>query len=87
MESADASAPARCAVALHARPAARAVTAARAFAGEIWFERDGNPANAKSLIAVLALEAGAGADITIHARGPGAAEIVERLRRLVEAEA
>ena len=87
MESADASASARCAVALHARPAARAVVAARAFAGEVWFERDGQRANAKSLIAVLALEAVAGAEITIHARGPGAAEIVERLRRLVEGEA
>ena len=87
MEPADASASARCAVALHARPAARAVTAARAFSGEVGFERDGNRANAKSLIAVLALEAVAGAEITIHARGPGAAEIVECLRRLVEGEA
>jgi phosphocarrier protein HPr len=67
------------AVALHARPAADFVRAAMGFAAEIVVSADGREANAKSLMAVLALGAKGGTALALRAEGPDADAAVERL--------
>ena len=67
------------AVDLHARPAADFVRAAMGFDSEIRVEHDGKEANAKSLMAVLALGAKGGSLLALSAEGDDAATAVEAL--------
>ena len=67
------------AVALHARPAAEFVRAAMGFDAEIVVSADGREANAKSLMAVLALGAKGGTSLGLRAEGPDADRALERL--------
>jgi phosphotransferase system HPr (HPr) family protein len=67
------------AVALHARPAADFVRAAMGFEAEIVVSADGRQANAKSLMAVLALGAKGGTSLALRAEGADAEAAVERL--------
>jgi phosphocarrier protein HPr len=72
---------------LHARPAAVFVKAAAGFRSSIRVrnvERDGPPANAKSILAVLAQGAGHGSRIEITADGEDEDLALEHLARLVE---
>jgi phosphotransferase system HPr (HPr) family protein len=64
---------------LHARPAADFVRAAMGFEADIRVSHDGQEANAKSLMAVLALGAKGGATLTLSAEGDDAAGAVEAL--------
>ena len=66
-------------VALHARPAADFVRAAMGFEAQIVVRAGGQEANAKSLMAVLALGAKAGTPLGLRADGPDADAAVERL--------
>ncbi|GAA4575131.1 HPr family phosphocarrier protein [Planotetraspora kaengkrachanensis] len=69
---------------LHARPAkifvqavARQGTAVRIRVG------DGKPVPANSMLAVLSLGAGHGAEVTLDADGPGAEEVLDALADLL----
>jgi phosphocarrier protein HPr len=67
------------AVALHARPAADFVRAAMGFDADIVVSADGRKANAKSLMAVLALGAKGGTPLALRAEGSDAEAAVEQL--------
>jgi len=69
---------------LHARAAARLVQIANRFQAETTIARDGQSANAKSIMGVLMLAAAKGSDVTIRAHGPDAAEAVSALGELIE---
>jgi phosphocarrier protein HPr len=68
---------------LHARPAARIVRLASAFAAEITVSKDGMDVNGKSIMGVMMLAAECGSEITIRANGPDAEEAVQALAELV----
>jgi phosphotransferase system HPr (HPr) family protein len=72
-------------VALHARPAAQFVRTAVGFASDIAVAVDGREANAKSLLAVLALGASAGTALRLTASGDDAPLALEALRDCVAA--
>jgi len=70
-------------VGLHARPAARFVTAAAAFDGEVYLARPGGPrVSAASMLAVLTLGVRGGEEIVITAEGDGAEELLDRLAEI-----
>lgn len=68
---------------LHARPAARIVRLANAFAAEIELAKDGLEVNGKSIMGVMMLAAECGSSITIRAKGPDAEQAVQALADLV----
>ena len=70
-------------VGLHARPAALFVQTAKQFNCDIQVTHGEKTANAKSILGVLALGAGQGAAITIHAEGENADQALETLKALV----
>jgi phosphoenolpyruvate-protein phosphotransferase len=70
---------------LHARPAAVLVSRAKSFRSEIQMAKNGRRGNAKSLVAVLALEVGNGDRVRFSAQGPDADQAVEDLAAFLEA--
>ena len=70
---------------LHARPAAQLVRTAVGFAAEIGVAVNGRKANAKSLLAVLALGATAGTPLRLTASGQDAAVALNALGECVAA--
>jgi phosphocarrier protein HPr len=70
---------------LHARPAAQLVRTAVRFAAEIGVAVNGREANAKSLLAVLALGATAGTPLLLTASGQDAAVALNALGECVAA--
>jgi len=54
---------------LHARAAAKLVHSASAFVSDVWLVRDGEEADAKSILGVLLLAAPQGAQLTIRCNG------------------
>jgi len=54
---------------LHARPSAQLTQTASRFACEIFIARDGRRVNAKSIMGVMMLAAGAGTVVTVDANG------------------
>lgn len=68
-------------VGLHARPAARFVRTAMRFSSDITVVRDDRRADAKSLVAVLQLEAGQGTRIQLEAEGEDADAALDALRQ------
>jgi phosphocarrier protein HPr len=71
-------------VGLHARPASMWVQTAARFRSQITVTYDGRTANAKRILEVLQLGAGAGAALTVRAEGDDAEEAVAALAALVE---
>ncbi len=69
---------------LHARPAALFVQTARHFRCALTVRHGERQANAKSILGVLALGAGPGAQVTVEAQGADAEEALATLRALVE---
>jgi phosphocarrier protein len=69
---------------VHARPAALLVQVAKDFPCEIYFERDDDRINGKSIMGIITLGAGFGAEIKLVAEGEGEREAVEALARLFE---
>lgn len=70
---------------LHARPASLLVQAAQRFPGTAVFVRKGDrEVNARSLLSVLSLGAGAGDTIAIRCDGPQESEAMAALSALVE---
>ena len=68
---------------LHARPASKFVEIADAFESDIYLLKDGQKANGRSILDVMAIAAGAG-EIVIVADGPDEKDAVERLVHEVE---
>ena len=64
---------------LHARPAAQVVKLAQNFDGEIILEKDGGKANARDLLALLALSCPQGTRLVLRATGPQAQEAATAL--------
>ncbi|MBW8804013.1 MAG: dihydroxyacetone kinase [Catenulispora sp. 13_1_20CM_3_70_7] len=74
-------------VGLHARPAAVFVKKAAALPVPVSLAREGGPAvNAKSMLAVMALDVRHGDRVVLAADGDGAAEAVEQLAELLETD-
>jgi phosphocarrier protein len=69
---------------VHARPAALLVQAAKDFESDIFFERDTDRINAKSIMGIITLGAAYGSEIRIIAEGKDEKEAVEALVHLFE---
>lgn len=70
-------------VGLHARPAALFVRAAANAPPDVTVAKgDGEPVNAKSILAVLSLDVRHGDEITIRAEGDAAEQVLDELARL-----
>jgi phosphocarrier protein len=69
---------------LHARAAARFVTLAAQFDSRIELARGGQRVNGKSIMGVMTLAAGLGAQLEVGAEGADAAQAVAALAGLVE---
>ena len=69
---------------LHARAATKLVLLATGFDCEITLSRQGQSANAKSIMGVLLLCGARGTRLTVEAIGPGAADAVAQLGALIE---
>ena len=61
---------------IHARPATLLVQTASKFASDINLEYKGKSVNLKSIIGVMSLGVGQGADVTISAEGPDEKEAI-----------
>jgi phosphocarrier protein HPr len=59
---------------LHARPVAKIAIAAQRFDADITLEKDGQEANARDLLEVLALDCPQGTRLVLRCRGPQARE-------------
>lgn len=68
---------------LHARAATRLVQTATRFRAEIELEKDGQRANAKSVMGVLLLCGQQGARVTVIARGDDAEQAVSAIGELI----
>jgi phosphocarrier protein len=70
---------------LHARPAARFVQAVTAAGAAVTIARPGagEPADARSILAVLALDVRQGEEVVLRADGPDAAAALDRLAALL----
>lgn len=68
---------------LHARAAAKLVTAATPFAADIRVRKDGREVSGKSIMGVMMLAAAQGSQITLCAEGEDAQQAVDALARLV----
>ncbi|MCG8448530.1 MAG: HPr family phosphocarrier protein [Pirellulales bacterium] len=71
---------------LHARPAELLARLAMQFESDVEVIRDGQCVDAKSILHVLTLGAGQGAEVTLQARGDDAQEAIEALTHLVESD-
>ena len=70
---------------LHARAAARFVTMAERFGASVDVLRDGQTVSARSIMRLMMLGAGRGAEIELRAEGWDAKEALDALANLVEA--
>ena len=68
---------------LHARAATKLVQLASRFACEIEISREGQRANAKSVMGVLLLCGAKGTFVEVTARGPASEEAVQAIGRLI----
>jgi len=69
---------------LHARAAAKLVNLANRYASHIEVSKDGQTADAKSIMGVLLLCGHQGSELTLSARGADAEAALSALRALVE---
>ena len=67
---------------IHARPATLLVQAASKFNSDINLEYNGKSVNLKSIMGVMSLGVGQGADVTITADGDDAKEAIEAIADL-----
>ncbi|MEO0202604.1 MAG: HPr family phosphocarrier protein [candidate division WOR-3 bacterium] len=69
---------------IHARPATKISEIANKFVSEIYIEKDGMIANAKSILGILMLVASKGTELMIRAEGPDEIEAVESIAKIIE---
>jgi phosphoenolpyruvate-protein phosphotransferase len=68
---------------LHARPAAVLVNLAKKYQSKVILHRGENQANAKSVVAIMAMQVGNGDTVTLEATGPDAKEAITELTEAV----
>ncbi len=68
---------------LHARAATKLVQLATRFHSEVELEKDGQRANAKSVMGVLLLCGAKGTRVTVHAAGEDASAAVDAIGKLI----
>lgn len=71
---------------LHARPAAMVARLAMAAKSDIWLIKNDQQIDASSVIDILSLECGKGAELTIRAKIASDMAIVEKIAALFEKE-
>lgn len=71
---------------IHARPATLLVQAASKFDSDINLEYNGKSVNLKSIMGVMSLGVGQGADVTITADGDDAKEAIEAIADTMKKE-
>ena len=71
---------------IHARPAAVLVQSAKDFSSNIYFEKDDDRINAKSIMGILTLAATYGTELKIIADGEDEEQAVEAIARLFESK-
>jgi len=67
---------------IHARPAAMIVRAANKFESDLFFEKDNEQVNGKSIMGLMMLAAGKGTELKAIAVGSDAESALEELTRL-----
>jgi len=70
---------------LHARASAKLTKLAGSFPCDVWITKGERRVNAKSIMGVMMLAAGLGAEIEIETSGEREQEAMEALRALIEA--
>jgi phosphocarrier protein HPr len=68
---------------LHARPSAQLTQTASRFAADVHISRNGRRVNAKSIMGVMMLAAGAGSTVTVEAEGEDAEEALAAIGQLI----
>ena len=68
---------------LHARAATKLVQLAAKYPCEVELEKDGQRANAKSVMGVLLLCGAKGTRVSVHADGDGAQDVVDAIGALI----
>lgn len=68
---------------IHARPAAQFVRIASRFQADVTVEKDDERVDGKSIMGLMMLAVGCGAEITVTAEGPDEAETIAALEELV----
>jgi phosphocarrier protein HPr len=68
---------------IHARPSARIVQLASKFRSRVSLTFNGHTANARNIVAVMLLAAGAGSTITVETIGPDESEAIEAVADLI----
>jgi phosphocarrier protein HPr len=61
---------------LHARASAKLTQTAAKYQSDIWLSRNGRRVNAKSIMGVMMLAAGLGAEVVLEAEGPDESEAI-----------
>ena len=69
---------------LHARPSTEIVRAACRFSADVQIAKDGQTADAKSVLELLMLAAECGSELTVSASGDDAAQAVKAVTSLIE---
>lgn len=68
---------------LHARASAKLTKLAGSFASEVFLSRNGRRVNAKSIMGVMMLAAGMGAELELDVEGPDEQQAVDAITALV----
>ncbi len=71
---------------IHARPATMLVQTAGKYSSDITLEYNGKSVNLKSIMGVMSLGVGQGADVTITAEGDDEVEAMEGIRATMKSE-
>ncbi|MCW5635349.1 MAG: HPr family phosphocarrier protein [Rubrivivax sp.] len=69
---------------LHARASAKLTKLAGGFQCDVHLTRNGRRVNAKSIMGVMMLAAGMGAEVEVETDGPDEREAMQALRQLIE---
>ena len=69
---------------IHARPAAMIVRITNRFKSEVYFEKDEEQVNGKSIMGLMMLAAGRGSKIKVTAQGADAGDLLKDLEELFE---
>ncbi|MDO4705024.1 HPr family phosphocarrier protein [Allofranklinella schreckenbergeri] len=68
---------------LHARASAKLTKLAGSFESQVWMSRNGRRVNAKSIMGVMMLAAGKGAEVGLETDGPDEAQAMQALLELI----
>jgi phosphocarrier protein len=69
---------------LHARPSAQLTQIASRFQSEVYIAKEARRVNAKSIMGVMMLAAGAGSVVTVEATGSDEAQAVQAVGELID---